>query len=152
MAAQAPRLHAADVTLTGLSRDADRLAVAAGLTIETCVGVRADPDFDVTIESSGRPHALAVCLERAAAGSTSSLGIFGQPVTAGLDSVLFTELTVSTGFASRPRSWERARRLAATGSVALEPLVSEVVPLADWKRAFEGVRCGSCLTYALDPR
>jgi L-iditol 2-dehydrogenase len=153
LAAQVAMLHGANVTLAGLSRDAGRLAVAAGLSVGTCVGAPAGPDFDVTIESSGSQQALAVCLERVRRGGQHiQLGIFGQPVTVGLDAVLFKELVVSSGFASTPHSWERACRLAAAGAVALEPLLSEVVPLIDWQRAFEAVRSGSGLKYALDPR
>jgi hypothetical protein len=36
--------------------------------------------------------------------------------------------------------------------VDLEPLVTEVVPLRDWRRAFEASRAGDGVKYVLDPR
>jgi L-iditol 2-dehydrogenase len=153
LAAQVARLHGAEVTLTGLARDAARLAVADRLGVRTHAGMPSATDFDVTIESSGSQSALEVCLDRARRGGQHiQLGIFGQPVTATLDMVLFKELTVTSGFASTPRSWQRACGLAADSAVALEPLVSEVVPLADWRRAFDAVRTGSGLKFVIDPR
>jgi L-iditol 2-dehydrogenase len=85
-------------------------------------------------------------------GRHVQLGIFGQEVTAGLDAVLFKELTVTSGFASVPRSWRRACTLVAAGAVGLEPLVSEIVPLASWRRAFDAVRSGSGLKFVINPQ
>ena len=42
--------------------------------------------------------------------------------------------------------------LLRAGAVELEPLVTEVVPLRDWRRAFEASRAGEGVKYVLDPR
>ena len=42
--------------------------------------------------------------------------------------------------------------LLEAGAVELAPLVTEVVPLADWRRAFEASRAGDGVKYVLDPR
>ena len=42
--------------------------------------------------------------------------------------------------------------MALLPEVHLEPLVTEVVPLRDWRRAFEASRGGEGVKYVLDPR
>jgi len=43
-------------------------------------------------------------------------------------------------------------RLLAAGEVQLEPLVTEVLPLAEWRRAFDASRAGEGVKFVLDPR
>ena len=76
------------------------------------------------------------------------MGLRGADVTIPYDLICFKELTVTAGFASNPASWRRAMTLA----VDLEPLVTEVVPLRDWRRAFEASRAGEGVKFVLDPR
>lgn len=71
-------------------------------------------------------------------------------VTIPYDLICFHELTVTAGFASNPQSWRRA--MALLSEVNLEPLGTEVVPLRDWRRAFEASRAGEGVKYVLDPR
>jgi L-iditol 2-dehydrogenase len=153
LAAQVARLQGAEVTIAGLSADAQRLAVARTLGLRTATGTPPDDTYDVTIESSGSQQALGACLQRVRRGGHHvQLGIFGRDITAGLDAILYKELTVTSGFASTPSSWRRACLLASSAAVSLEPLVSEVVPIADWRRAFAAVRDGAGLKYVIDPR
>jgi threonine dehydrogenase-like Zn-dependent dehydrogenase len=42
--------------------------------------------------------------------------------------------------------------LIEDGAVDLQSLVSEVVPLDEWKRAFAATRRGSGIKFVLDPR
>ena len=104
LAAQMARLQGAAVTITGLTADSQRLAVASSLGLKRVTGTPLDKDFDVTIESSGSEQALAVCLQRVRRGGHHmQLGIFGRDITAGMDAILYKELTVTSGFASTPR-------------------------------------------------
>jgi L-iditol 2-dehydrogenase len=59
---------------------------------------------------------------------------------------------VTAGFASTPASWRRALELISERSVVLEPLVSEVVPLEEWERAFAATRAAAGIKFVLDPR
>ena len=85
-------------------------------------------------------------------GRYVQVGIFGRPITLSFDTVLYGELVVTSGNASTPSSWRRAMQLLEAGLVALDPLVSEVVPLAEWERAFAATRRGDGLKTVLDPR
>jgi L-iditol 2-dehydrogenase len=80
------------------------------------------------------------------------MGLRGADVTIPYDLICFHELTVSAGFASNPLSWRRAMALLEAEEVALAPLVTEVVALADWRRAFDASRAGEGVKYVLDPR
>ena len=73
-------------------------------------------------------------------------------VTLPFDLICFKELAVTAGFASTPTSWRRAMALLDRGAVDLPALVTEVVALRDFRRAFDDTRAGAGVKYVLDPR
>src|SRR5207248_2158309 len=136
-------------------RDEVRLAAAGALDFETVAaeGLAASGRFRVAIECSGSAGGAAACLEGARRGGRYvQIGIFGRPVTARLDAVFEKELTVTSGFASTPRSWRRALALVGDRRVLLEPLVTDVVALDEWERVFADLRAGQAVKYVFDPR
>lgn len=156
LTAQVARASGGLVTLAGLDRDAARLAVARDLGIETrLVGVdRIPPEgFDVVCECSGAEPAAALALDAVRRGGRYvHVGIFGRPVTLDLDQLLYHEVTYTSGFASTPGSWQRAMALLDAGLISLDPLISDVVPLDQWERAFDATRAGEGMKFVLDPR
>jgi L-iditol 2-dehydrogenase len=152
LAAQVARAHGADVLVVGLPADELRLAAAARLGLATAHA--AEPDaFDVVVECSGAEGGARTCL--AAAGRRAryvQVGVFGKEVAAPLDTLFQKELTVTSGFASTPRSWRRALALIERRAVELEPLVSDVVPLAAWQQVFSDLRAGRGIKVVFDPR
>jgi L-iditol 2-dehydrogenase len=42
--------------------------------------------------------------------------------------------------------------LLEDGAVELAPLVTAVLPIGDWRRAFDASRAGDGVKYVLDPR
>lgn len=156
LTAQAARAAGGAVVLVGLERDRGRLEAAESLGISTRV---IEGDTRPEMEA---PHVVCEC-SGAAAGAVLGLdmirnrgryvqvGIFGSPVTVPLDAVLYKEVTVTSGNASTPASWKRAIQLLEEG-VVLDPLVSEIVPLQEWERAFAATRAGTGLKFVLDPR
>jgi L-iditol 2-dehydrogenase len=96
---------------------------------------------------------MAFCLEHArGGGSYVQIGLAGKNVTLPFDEVCYRELTVTSGKASTPGSWTTALGLIETRAVELEQLVSEVVPLSEWERAFAATRAGDGVKFVLDPR
>lgn len=153
LAAQVARALGGDVVVAGLAADRDRLAVAAELGVATAVDGDATGPVDIAIEASGSAPGMSACLEALRGGGAFvQIGISGRPVTVPLDLVLHKELTTSTGFASTPRSWRRAIGLIERRDVLLEPLVSEVAPLAAWRRVFADLRASRGMKIVLDPR
>jgi L-iditol 2-dehydrogenase len=143
------------VTLVGLERDGPRLEIAESLGISTRV---AGPDddlgmFDVVAEASGHTGGADTVFRSVRKGGTYiQVGIFGKPITAPLDTFLFHELKVSSGNATTPSSWRRAMLLMDAGLVTLEPMITDVIPLAEWERALAMTRAGEGMKVVLDPR
>jgi L-iditol 2-dehydrogenase len=155
LTAQAARAAGGRVLLVGLDRDRERLELAASLGVETRIldgPLRIDPPA-VVCECSDSQAGAVLGLEMIAKrGHYVQVGIFGKPVTVPLDTVLYKELAVTSGNASTPASWRRAMQLIRARAVELDPLVTEVVPLTEWERAFAATRAGIGLKHVLDPR
>jgi L-iditol 2-dehydrogenase len=153
IAAQVARACGGRVTVRGAERDRARLELAASLGFPTSVVGSDPPAADVVVECSGAGPGIADALRAARRrGRIVQMGLRGADVTIPYDLICFHELTVSAGFASNPLSWRRAMALLEAGSVELAPLVTAVVPLADWRRAFDASRAGEGVKYVLDPR
>jgi len=153
IAAQVARACGGRVTVRGAPRDRARLSLAGDLGFETSVAGDPAPAADVVVECSGAERGIADALGAARRrGRVVQMGLRGADVTVPYDLICFHELTVTAGFASNPASWRRAMKLLAAGEVLLEPLVTEVLPLAEWRRAFDASRAGEGVKFVLDPR
>jgi L-iditol 2-dehydrogenase len=151
LAAQVARALGARVHVRGTARDAARLAKAQEVGLEASSEGEIS-EADLVVDCSGAAAGIALGLERARRGGRYvQMGLAGKPVTIPFDLVCLKELTVSAGFASTPASWRRALELISERSVALEPLVSEVVPLEEWERAFAATRAATGIKFVLDP-
>ena len=154
IAAQVARACGGRVTVRGAERDGARLALAAQLGFAISVAGREDaPTADVVVECSGAEPGIADALRAARRrGRIVQMGLRGADVTIPYDLVCFHELTISAGFASNPASWRRAMTLLGDGAVELAPLVTAVLPIGNWRRAFDASRAGDGVKYVLDPR
>jgi L-iditol 2-dehydrogenase len=156
LTAQAARAAGGVVTVAGLERDRERLELAATLGFRTVIssGLSLDlGEFDVVAEASGQESGAQLAFAAARKnGRYVQVGIFGRPVTVPLDLVLYRELTMNSGNASTPQSWHRALQLLEAGLVDLDVLVTDIVPLDEWERAFAATRAGDGMKILLDPR
>ena len=139
--------------MRGTARDALRLELAQSLGLTATESDAGDDAYDVVIECSGSAAGMTTGLTSARRGGrVVQIGLRGAPVEVPFDEICFRELTVTSGNASTPRSWLRALELLEAGRVELEPLVTEVVPLVEWERAFEASRSAAGVKFVLDPR
>ena len=153
LAAQVARAAGGNVHVRGTPRDDRRLAAARELGLETSTTEDAPVDADVVIECSGSGSGIASGLAAARRGGRYvQIGLAGKPVALSFDLVCFHELTITSGFASTPTSWAKALELVADRRVELEPLLTEVVPLEEWERAFSATRAAEGIKFVLDPR
>ncbi|HEY8582458.1 MAG TPA: alcohol dehydrogenase catalytic domain-containing protein [Capillimicrobium sp.] len=158
LAAQVARAAGGRVAVRGTERDAARLALAEQLGFATEVaGAGAGRDggapVDVVVECSGSEPGIRHGLEALDRGGTFVLmGLRGADVTVPFDRICFSELLVRSGFASTPASWRHAMRLIRAGALELEALVTDVLALTDWSRAFEAAHGGDGVKFVLDPR
>jgi L-iditol 2-dehydrogenase len=158
LAAQVLRAQGAHVTVSGITRDGTRLAVAETLGLRTVSAEalsEATPEggFDVVADCSGSAAGIDAGLRATRRGGRYvQVGLAGRPIELDIDLVCLRELTVTSGFASTPRSWRRAERLVEGGHVRLEPLVSGAFPLSRWQEAFERTARAEGLKLVIDPR
>jgi L-iditol 2-dehydrogenase len=153
LAAQVARAAGGKVHVRGTPRDDRRLAATRELGFETSTTEDEAIDADLVIECSGSEagiaHGLGVTRR---GGRYVQIGLAGRPVSLPFDLICFHELTIRSGFASTPTSWLRALELVTERLVDLAPLLTEVVPLAEWERAFAATRAGEGIKFVLDPQ
>jgi L-iditol 2-dehydrogenase len=153
LAAQVARALGGNVHVRGTPRDEARLAAAREHGFETSATDDAAIEADVVVECSGNEAGMAHGLAAARRGARYvQIGLAGRAVTLPFDLVCFHELTIKSGFASTPTSWGQALELVTERRVELESLLTEVVPLADWERAFASTRAAHGIKFVLDPR
>jgi L-iditol 2-dehydrogenase len=153
LAAQVARASGGEVHVRGTPRDEARLAAARELALGTSTTDDPVVEADVVIECSGSEAGMADGFAAARRGARYvQIGLAGKPVLLPFDLVCFHELTVTSGFASTPTSWRKAMELVGERRVELEPLLTEVVPLVEWKRAFAATRAADGIKFVLDPQ
>jgi L-iditol 2-dehydrogenase len=153
LAAQVALAQGAEVTVAGLSKDADRLTAAQGFGAAVTIERPEPRSFDVVVECSGSAGGAATCLAAVRpSGRYVAIGIFGRPVTVDLDAVLLKEITITSGFASTPDAWRRAIGLLAQGRVDLEPIVGRIARLEEFREVFDELRTGAGLKTLFIPK
>lgn len=140
IAAQVAAAQGAEVTVRGTDRDASRLAIAEslGFAVSRVGDALQEESFETVIECSGNAFGYADALRFAArAGHVAQMGLSGKSSDLPTDLICYKELTITSGFASTPRSWRRAMALLHGGTLDLESLITDLVPLRDWETAFD---------------
>lgn len=156
LAAQVARASGGSVSITAIAEDHARARLAEALGFDVLT-LGDDPPADleaaVWIECSGAEAAARLGFSSLVArGRYVQLGLFGRDPKLPMDVATAREIVVTAGFASTSRSWRRAIDMVAGGTIDLEALVSEVVPMAHWELAFEKARDRDGLKVVLDPR
>lgn len=164
LAAQVARVAGGRVIVVGAAGDRHRLRVAAALGFETrSIDDAADAEaleadaaqrrIDVVIEASGAPPAVRSALAwLRPRGTLVQMGLLSGDIAVPFGEIVVRELTVRAGFGTSPASWLRAVRLVEDRLVALEPLVTDVLPLREWPRAIEAFDRREGLKTVFDPR
>jgi len=150
MALQLAKAQGATVIVCGKSSDSYRLDVARKLGADHALDIeRIDPvkkvlelsdgqGADVVFECSGKEMAVATgFLAIRKRGQFTQLGLMGSSIAADFDMIVSKELRIVGAFGSRRSSWNLALKLMADGLVQLGPLVSHVLPISSWEKAFE---------------
>ena len=106
-----------------------------------CEAVLREHSEILTRQLFGNPHST----HQASLASTLAAGVAREAVFHFLDADYHDYDIVWTANASS------AIRLIESRRVSLEPLVSDVVPLAGWERAFAATRVGSGIKFVIDP-
>lgn len=146
LALAAARFAGAAVEITDVAPEPLRVAEALGA--DRVHDVAANPDsvadpafprgrFDVALECSGHPSALATCLQQLAPGGTLvQVGTYADPkVTVPMDFVMTKEITLKSSFRFA-REFPMAVDLLAGGRLDVGPVLSHEFQAADAMEAF----------------
>lgn len=107
---------------------------------------------DIVYECSGAGPAAQMLLDLVRRGGQyAQIGLFGKPIAWDLEQVCYKELTVTGSNASVPSAWTRALKLLAEGAVKTEPIISSVLPLTEWRDAFDAFERHIGLKTILEP-
>jgi 2-desacetyl-2-hydroxyethyl bacteriochlorophyllide A dehydrogenase len=160
---------AGPIIITGLTRDEPfRLAMAKKLGADLIVNTEKEDlrkvvadythgvGLDVVLENTGSIEPISESLDIVRKGGRvmwAGGGIRGG-IVAPVDTykVIVKELDVRGEISQIPYDWKTAIHLVQTGRVQLTPLVTHVMPLADWEKGFTLAATSSdCLRVALQP-
>lgn len=163
-------IGAGPVLISGLSRDESfRLARARELGADVTVNVETEDleaavsemtggiGVDVVLENSGSVEPVEQSLNIVRKGGRvlwAGGGIRGGiRVPVDTYKIIVKEIDVRGEISQIPYDWTTAIRLASSGSVEQESLVTHVLPLTHWKEGFDlAASSPDCLRVALDPR
>lgn len=148
----------------GTAKDKDRLQLAERLGARAAVNVeKEDPvgvvkgitdgyGADVVLECAGKQASAKMCLKLVRKmGKYTQMGLFGKPISIDFEKIAYKELEVTGFFAQVPSAWKKALKLLGQGKVNLKPLVSHILPITEWEKAFEIVENRKGLKVLLQP-
>jgi L-iditol 2-dehydrogenase len=154
----------ARIILIGTGEDEMRLEVARGLGFARTINLDAEDaveavqstvgkdGVDVFLECSGSEGAVAMglgLLKRE--GKYTQIGLFKDKVCVDMDPLIFKEIKCFGAYAHKYSAWEKAIELYDTGKVRPDALITDVLPLTQWKSAFEKLKRKEALKIMLKP-
>lgn len=93
---------------------------------------------DVVFECSGAAASASACLAAVRPlGSYTQVGIFGRPVELDMDTVIYKQLQVRGSVGYTVETWRKASRIIKQRRILLSDLISDVLPLDQWRRGFD---------------
>jgi L-iditol 2-dehydrogenase len=152
------------IIIVGIGEDETRLKVAEELGFEKVINsAKEDPEevvgklvgpdgVDVFLECSGSEDAVGMgvdLLKRE--GKYTQIGLFKDRVSVDMDPLIFKEIKFFGAYAHKYSAWEKAIELYETGKIQTGPLISDVLPLSEWKTAFETLKQKKAIKIMLKP-
>ena len=163
LAAQVARAEGGTVIVLGIDADKDKFVVAEKFGFKTLNISQADPlktvrdlsdgyGADVVLECSGAASAARLGFQLASKrGKYCQMGLFGKPLEIDLEQIAYKELQVSGFISQKWTAWQTALRLLKEKKVNLEPLISQELPLKDWREGIESKEKGMVFKTLLYP-
>ena len=123
------------VDILGTAADAERLerAAAAGLRVVEHPG-----SYPLVAECSGSAGGICCAIGAAEKGGTIlQVGIATREVPLPYDQIVYKELRIQGTFCHVWKDWEQALRLQSAGLLDVSSVITGIVPLEDWRSAFD---------------
>ncbi|MHC2993916.1 MAG: zinc-binding dehydrogenase [Candidatus Atribacteria bacterium] len=165
LTAQVASALGARVIIVGIKGDEKRLSLAKNLGIDLIFNIEkkdlenylsniiTENGIDVIFECSGSIAAVKYGLKIIRKGGRFiQAGIVRQPIELNFNELLFNkELTLIGSRTQKPSSWDKAIQLVDERKVNLGKLVSDVLPLNNWKEGFKKASEKSSVKVVLQP-
>ncbi|HET6569809.1 MAG TPA: zinc-binding dehydrogenase, partial [Rhodothermales bacterium] len=143
---------AGHLIVAGLPADQKRLDIARRIGADAALDgdvidyVRSVGDgmgVDVVIDAAGVSATLKLAMEAVRpAGQIAKVGWGPQPLNFSLDPIVQKNVSIQGSFSHNWPIWERVIGMLASGQIDLEPIVSRVGKLEEWRDCFEGMLHG----------
>lgn len=164
LSSQISKVEGGYIVVLGLSVDEAKLSLAKKLGADVVVDIeRGDPEeiikdltkgygADVVLECSGSSAGakLGLMLIRKK-GKFTQMGLFGKPIEIDFEQIAYKELQVTGFFTQKWTAWEKALRLLGQGKIQTKPLVTERLPMTEWRKCFEKKEKGEAIKTVLYP-
>lgn len=150
LALQMAKAQGAKVVLVGTTIDEDRLVLGKKLGADLTVNAQTENvkeiidnlteglGADVVIECSGAASAARSGFEIIRKqGKYLQMGLFGKPIELDFQLTVNKELRIYGSVNSKWTTWKTMLKLYERGQVDTKPLVTDVLPLSEWKKGFE---------------
>ena len=165
LTAQVAQTLGARVIIVGIKGDEKRLSLAKNLGIDLIFNIKKkdlenylsniiiENGIDVIFECSGSIAAVKYGLKIIRKGGRFiQAGIVRQQIELNFNELLFNkELTLIGSRTQKPSSWDKAIQLVDERKVNLGKLVSDVLPLSNWKEGFKRAREKTSVKVVLQP-
>ena len=165
LTAQIAKSLGAKVIICGIEGDEKRLSIAKKFGIDQIFIIKKKDiknhlskltvgyGVDVVFECSGSVEAVEYGLNLIRKGGRYiQQGIIQQPIQLRFDQILFDkELSIIGSRTQKPSSWDKAINLVNEGKVNLKELVSDVLPLSNWKEGFRRAKQKKSIKIVLQP-
>jgi alcohol dehydrogenase/L-iditol 2-dehydrogenase len=155
---------ASTLIVSGTSLDTSRLAAARALGVTHAIdcqqtdlvslvrGLGDGLGADLIVDAAGVSAALKQALEIVRpGGQITKVGWGPQPLGFSLDPLVQKAATLQGSFSHTFKNWEKVVALLAAGQINLEPIISRVAPLNDWRPCFDGMHSGEYVKTVLLP-
>lgn len=165
LAAEMARLNGAGTLIVaGMTQDAPRLRAAEALGVTHAIDIQTTDlvEFvrglgdglgaDLVIDAAGASAALKAALEiTRPGGQITKVGWGPQPLGFSLDPLVQKAIKLQGSFSHTFRHWEKVVAMLAANQINLDPIISCVATLADWKDCFDGMYDGRYVKAVLQP-
>ena len=127
----------AAVLVRPASAAAARAALSPAIAVVTSVDeLAAEPEL--AVECAGHESSVRGCLEALRPmGRYTQVGICGREIKFPIDQIFYKQLTLSGSICYTAGTWARMMKIYAQGRVRIDDIVSNKLPISDWRTAFD---------------
>jgi len=163
-AAQIAKIHGARVIVCGLEVDRRRLQAAERIGFDAVINSeRHDPVAAVlartngvgaplVVDAAGANEAFAQAMQMVRRnGQITKIAWNAAPLNMSLDPLVAKAVRLQGTYSHTWRTWENVLRLLATGQINMTEMVTHVLPLTEWERAFEAAEQREAVKAILQP-